>query len=73
MIDFSGQVIDQILAIPSGIDEIDERATESVSSMTFDALEVSNRLVAAGRLENTSDDGNWFVFEYRVEKPEYLR
>jgi hypothetical protein len=73
LLDFSGEVIDQILAIPSGIDEIDQRAIESVETMTFDALEVSNRLVEAGRMESTSADGNWFVYEFRVEKPEYLR
>lgn len=73
LLDFSGKVIDYVLAIPSGIDLIDQRAEETVETMTFDAVDVSNRLVSAGRLENTSDDGNWFVYKYTVEKPEYLR
>jgi len=73
LIDFSGRVIDYVLKIPSGVEAIDSRAGESVASMTFDAADVSNRAVSAGLTDQPDDDGRWFVFEYVVEKPEYLR
>ena len=73
LIDFSGRVIDYVLKIPSGIQSIDQRASETVGSMTFDAAAVSNRAVSAGLTDQPEGDGRWFVYEYVVEKPDYLR
>jgi len=73
LIDFSGKVIDYVLKIPSGIGQMDERAMETVGSMTFDAMEVSNRIVDAGLADSRDAEGSWFVYEYTVVKPEYLR
>jgi len=72
LIDYSGKVIDYSLKIPSGMPEIDERASITVGSMTFDAIEVSNRLVDAG-LSETGAEEYWFVYMYRVIMPEHLR
>jgi TolA-binding protein len=73
LIDFTGRVIDFSLKIPSGIEQMDERAMETVESMTFDAMEVSNRVVDAGMSAQSGSDGTWFVYEYKIVKPEYLR
>jgi len=73
LIDFSGRVVDYVLKIPSGVSDIDKRASETVGSMTFDAAEVSNRAVSAGLTDQPEGDGRWFVYEYVVEKPDYLR
>ncbi len=73
LIDFSGKVVDYSLKIPSGIEELDKRVSETVASMTFDAMEVSNRVVDAGQTEKKTEEGYWFVYMYAVTKPEYLR
>jgi tetratricopeptide (TPR) repeat protein len=73
LIDYSGKVVDYVLKIPSGIEEIDRRAKETVGSMRFDAMAVSNRIVDAGISDKRTDEGFWFVFLYTVTKPEYLR
>jgi len=73
LVDFSGKVVDYNLHIPSGIEEIDARAKLAVGSMTFDALEVSNKIVSSGTAESDDGRGHWFVYEYRVIKPDYLR
>ena len=73
LIDFSGRVVDLKLKIPSGIEELDRRAVETVESMTFDAMNVANRAVDAGVTQQRTDDGYWFVYMYTVTKPEYLR
>lgn len=73
LIDFSGKVVDYVLKIPSGIEEIDRRTKETVGSMRFDAMAVSNRVVDAGIGEKKTDEGYWFVYLNRVSRPEYLR
>ncbi len=73
LVDFSGKVVDYKLHIASGIDEIDARARLAVGSMTFDALEVSNKIVSSGSAESDDGRGHWFVYEYRVVKPKHLR
>ena len=73
LIDYSGKVLDYALKIPSGIEEIDRRAKETVGSMRFDAMAVSNRVVDAGITEQKTEEGHWFVYQYIVSKPEYLR
>lgn len=73
LVDFSGRVIDYILKIPSGVELIDERVLETVESMTFDAMAVSNRVVDADMSAKKDGDGYWFVYMYTVTKPEYLR
>lgn len=73
LVDFSGKIIEFSLKIPSGIEEIDERAEETLASMTFDAMAVSNRVVDAGLSDKRDGEGFWFVFMYTVTKPEYLR
>lgn len=73
LVDFSGKVVDYNLHIASGVQEIDDRAKLAVGSMTFDALEVSNKIVSSGTAESADGRGHWFVYEYRVVKPDYLR
>ena len=73
LIDFSGKVVDYSLKIPSGVEEIDRRAKETIGSMRFDAMAVSNRVVDAGVSQQRTDEGYWFVYQYAVTKPEYLR
>jgi hypothetical protein len=73
LIDYSGKVVDYVLKIPSGIEEIDRRAKETVGSVRFDAMAVSNRVVDAGISDKRTDEGFWFVYQYTVTKPEYLR
>ena len=73
LIDFSGEVKDLVLKIPSGVPEMDENAELTVRSMRFDALDASNRLVSAGKEADLGQDGVWFVFVYDISKPEYLR
>ena len=73
LIDYSGKVVDYVLKIPSGIEEIDRRARETVGAARFDAMAVSNRIVDAGISDKKTDEGFWFVYQYKVTKPEYLR
>lgn len=73
LIDYSGKVVDYVLKIPSGIEEIDRRARETVGAVRFDAMAVSNRIVDAGISDKKTDEGFWFVYQYKVTKPEYLR
>jgi len=73
LVDFSGKVLDYNLHIASGIEEIDERAKLAVGTMTFDALVVSNKIVSSGTAESDDGRGHWFVYEFRVVKPEFLR
>ncbi len=72
-IDFSGEVKDLVLKIPSGVPQMDENAELTVRSMRFDALDASNRLVSAGKEADLGQEGKWFVFVYDISKPEYLR
>ncbi|HUV30804.1 MAG TPA: tetratricopeptide repeat protein [Acidobacteriota bacterium] len=73
LVDFSGKVIDHVMKIPSQFEEVNRRASETVASMTFDALQVSE-LVARFDLKQTSDGrGYWLVYKFLVEKPEFLR
>jgi TolA-binding protein len=73
LVDFSGRVVDYTLKIPTDIEELNKRVSETVKSMTFDAMDVSNRVVDAGQTEKKTEEGYWFVYMYTVSKPEYLR
>jgi tetratricopeptide (TPR) repeat protein len=73
LVDFSGRVIDYELKIPTEVVEINERASITVASMTFDAMEVSNRVVDANLKESPDKRGHWFVYLFKVSKPEHLR
>ncbi len=73
LVDFSGRVIDYELKIPSEVEEINERASLTVASLTFEAIEVSNRVVDAGLKESPDKKGHWFVYQFKVTKPEHLR
>jgi TolA-binding protein len=73
LVDFSGRVIEYELKIPTEVEEINERAKTAVASMTFDAMEVSNRIVDANLGESPDKRGNWFVYLFKVKKPERLR
>jgi len=73
LVDFSGKVVDYVLKIRSPIEELNERASETVASMTFDPLEVS-QLVSRFELKPSADGrGYWLVYKYLVEKPDFLR
>jgi hypothetical protein len=73
LVDFSGKVIDIRLKIPSEWDEINELATETVGSMTFNAMSISD-LVSRYELKESNDGrGYWLVYKYLVKKPDFLR
>lgn len=61
-LDFSGEVVDYILKIRSGNEDIDREASETVASMTFDVTRIPMEL-----------QGQWLVYKYRVYLPEHLR
>jgi tetratricopeptide (TPR) repeat protein len=61
-LDFTGRVDSLILKTHSGSDELDRRAIETVSSMTFN---VGQLLL--------EQQGLWFVYKFRVTLPEELR
>ncbi|NOY89064.1 MAG: tetratricopeptide repeat protein, partial [FCB group bacterium] len=62
LLDFSGEVVDHILKIRSGIDAIDNEASKTVASMTFDPTNIPPQL-----------QSSWFVYKFKVRKPEQLR
>jgi tetratricopeptide (TPR) repeat protein len=61
-LDFTGKVEDYVLLTPSGSEELDRRAIETLESTTFDV----GLLLA-------EEQGVWYVYRYRVELPEELR
>lgn len=73
LLDFSGRVIDYDLKVRSDIEEINERASRTVASMTFDPLEVSTLAAKLGLPTAEDGGGYWFVYKYRVSKPDFLR
>lgn len=62
-IDFTGDVVDYILKIRSGIESIDQEATDAVASMTFDP----------SRLDDPELIDFWFVYKFTVRLPNELR
>lgn len=62
LLDFSGEVQEARVVIGSPSPELNERATETVMSMTFDPTQL--------REEQRS---TWLVFRYLVRKPDELR
>jgi len=62
LLDFSGEVVDYVLKIRSGIDAIDNEASKTVGSMTFDPSRIPPQL-----------QSSWFVYKFKVRKPEELR
>ena len=73
LLDFSGRVVDYELKVPSQWDELNERANRTVASMWFDPTEISQKLSLVDVPEDPGGQGHWFVYKYRVEKPDYLR
>lgn len=61
-LDFSGEVDDYILKIPSGVEEIDREVVEAVSTTTFDPVAID--------LEKRDD---WWVYKFRVYLPKRLQ
>lgn len=61
-LDFSGEVVDYILKIRSGNEDLDREISETVASMTFDVTRIPLEL-----------QGQWLVYKYRVYLPEHLR
>jgi TolA-binding protein len=73
LVDFSGEVVDYVLKIPSQYEEVNRRASETVASMRFDPLRISE-LVSRWDLKQSEDGrGYWLVYKFLVEKPEFLR
>ncbi len=62
LLDFSGEVSDYILKIRSPHEAIDREASETVEAMVFDITQIPDVL-----------QESWFVYRYRVIKPEKLR
>lgn len=74
LVDFSGQVMLADLKVPSGNSMMDELAVETVSSMTFSSADVTNTVLRWGVQEVADNPGHyWFVYEYKIIKPENLR
>jgi TPR repeat protein len=73
LLDFSGRVIEYDLKVPSRWDELNTRASRTVASMTFDPIETSRLVDLVGQPPDPSGQGHWFLFKYRVDKPEHLR
>ena len=72
LLDFSGKVTDYDLKIRCNVDEINERASQTVASMTFDPLSVSNKVVQ-NNLTSDETGGYWFVYKYTIDVPDYLK
>lgn len=78
LLDFSGKVIDYALKVPCQVEEINKRATRSVSSMEFDPLAVNKELTSKSTELILSEDktdprGRWYLFKYTVEKPGHAK
>ena len=72
LLDFSGKVTDYVLKVRSENEEINTRASNTVASMWFDPLEISNRVVQYNLAPDESG-GYWFVYKYLIQVPDYLR
>ncbi|MDX9858812.1 MAG: tetratricopeptide repeat protein [candidate division Zixibacteria bacterium] len=73
LLDFSGKVIEYDLKVPSRWDELNARASRTIASMTFDAIETSRLIDLIGQPPDPSGQGHWFLYKYQVDKPEHLR
>ena len=62
LLDFSGEVQEWVFKIKSPNDEINRRAEQAVSTMTFDATRI-----------RTDRQGQWMVYKFNVYKPSSLR
>jgi len=62
LLDFSGEVVDYILKIRSPNAEIDKEASLAVSTMVFDMLRIPPDI-----------QESWFVYKFKVRKPDQLR
>ena len=62
LLDFSGEISDYILKIRSPNEAIDLEASETVATMVFDMLRIPPEVAES-----------WFVYRYRVIKPDKLR
>ncbi len=62
LLDFSGEISDYVLKIRSPNAAIDREATETVSTMVFDMLKIPPEF-----------SEYWFVYRFRVIKPDKLR
>ncbi|MEW6051647.1 MAG: tetratricopeptide repeat protein [Candidatus Zixiibacteriota bacterium] len=75
-LDFSGKVVDYVLKVPSGSDELDNRAGETISSMIFNLDDVQRQVSQKTVDEDISKrdpTGSWYVYKYLVKKPDYAR
>jgi len=61
-LDFSGDVIDNVLKIRSESEDINREATKAVASMTFDYQRIPIEL-----------QGSWLVYKFKVRLPDFLR
>ncbi len=62
LLDFSGEVSDYVLKIRSPNEAIDLEASETVATMVFDILDIPQELADV-----------WWVYKFRVVKPDKLR
>lgn len=75
-LDFSGKVVDYVLKSPTESDELNNRAGESIASMTFNPEDVARQVsqkVVQEEERNPDPTGSWYVFKYVVKKPDYAR
>ncbi|MFZ5979939.1 MAG: tetratricopeptide repeat protein [Candidatus Zixiibacteriota bacterium] len=73
LLDFSGKVLEYELKNPSSYEDINDQASRTVGSMTFDPLAVSKLVSDYNLPEDPDGQGHWFVYKYLVEKPDFLR
>lgn len=73
LLDFSGKVMEYILKVPSTSQELNEKASETVASMTFDPVKMSQQVFSVGLPKARDDRGWWFVYVYKIERPGFVR
>ncbi|MDZ4722455.1 MAG: tetratricopeptide repeat protein [candidate division Zixibacteria bacterium] len=73
LLDFTGKVLNHILKVPTINDELNDRASITVASMTFDPVKVSQQVFSVSVPKSSDDLGHWFVYEYRVKRPDFLK
>jgi len=73
LLDFSGKVLDYELKNISKYKDINDQASRSVGSMTFNPLEISKLVSDYNLPDDPEGRGHWFVYKYLVQKPDFLR
>ncbi|MEE8577803.1 MAG: hypothetical protein V3T31_11160, partial [candidate division Zixibacteria bacterium] len=73
LLDFSGKVLRQELKTPSKWSELDILSARTVASMTFDAIDMGQIIEMNALPEDPGGEGHWFMYKYRIDKPDFLK